>query len=97
MEAVVAWHCSEAATLRLPNFLVIDLMTGVSRGSVKVLLPTTRGGLLPLVRVGRWLFAYALLALVSLPKNEQVDEADTASKTTPNFWLITAAGRDHGR
>ena len=43
MEAVVAWHCSEAATLRLPNFLVIDLMTGVSMGFGEGVAPNHQG------------------------------------------------------
>ncbi len=64
---------------------------------MKVLLPTTRGGLLPLARVGRWLFSYALLALVSWPKNEGVDESQAAGLTTADFLQITAGGHDHGK
>ena len=62
-----------------------------------VLLPTTRGGLLPLARVGSWLFAYALLELVSWLKNESVDESQAVGLTTADFPQLTLLGRDHGR
>jgi hypothetical protein len=68
----------------------------INDGSVKALLPG-RGDLLPLARVGSWLFACAFLALAGCQKNEPVDEAKAAGLTTADFPQITAGGSDHGR
>ena len=68
----------------------------INGGSVKALLPG-RGGLLPLVRVGRWVRAYAFLASASSSKNEPVDQAQ-AGLTTADFPQITIVdGVHYGR
>ena len=49
-----------------------------------------RDNVLRLVRVGSWLFACVSSALVSCTKNEPVDEAKAAGKSTADFPQITA-------
>jgi len=55
---------------------------------VRVLLPAT-GDLLRLARVGSCLIACALLGFASCKKNEPVDEAKAADKTTADFPQIS--------
>jgi hypothetical protein len=55
---------------------------------VRVLLPAT-GDLLRLARVGSWLIA-CILGFSSCRKNEPIDEAKAAGKTTADFPQITA-------
>jgi hypothetical protein len=61
----------------------------INNGSVKALLPT-RGDMLRLAGVGRGLVACAFLALASCKKNEPVDEARAAGKSTADFPQIAA-------
>jgi cytochrome c5 len=61
----------------------------INDDSVKALLPT-RGDILRLLRVGSRLLACAFLALASCRKNEPIDEAKAAGKTTADFPQITA-------
>jgi hypothetical protein len=56
---------------------------------MKVLL-TARGHLLHLSRVGPCLGMCALLAFASCKKNEPIDEAKAAGKSTADFPQITA-------
>jgi hypothetical protein len=56
---------------------------------VRVLLPAT-GDLLRLARVGGCLIACSLLGFASCKKNEPIDEAKAAGKTTADFPQITA-------
>ena len=55
---------------------------------MRVLLPAT-GDLLRLARVGSCLIACALLGFASCKKNEPIDEAKAAGKTTADFPQIT--------
>src|SRR4029077_18691479 len=58
-------------------------------GSVKAVL-ATRGDIFRLARVGTCLFASTLLGFSSCKKNEPIDEAKAAGKTTADFPQITA-------
>ena len=49
-----------------------------------------RDNVFRLARVGSWLFVYASVALFSCTKNEPVDEAKAAGKSTADFSQITA-------
>ncbi len=69
---------------------------GINDGSLKVLLPGI-GGLLPLARVGSWLFSYPLLSLASCPTNNLVDQAQAAGLRPTDLAQINAGGSDHGR
>jgi cytochrome c5 len=60
-----------------------------NNGSVKALLPA-RDEILLLVRVGGCLVACAFLGLAGCKKNEPIDEAKAAGKTTADFPQITA-------
>ncbi len=58
-------------------------------GSVKAVLPARRD-IFRLGRVGRCFFACALLGFSSCKKNEPIDEAKAAGKTTADFPQITS-------
>jgi hypothetical protein len=68
----------------------------INESPVKALLPG-RGDLLPLSRVGRWLLAYAFLALASSSKNKPLGQAQAVGLTTADFPQITVGGCDHDR
>jgi len=59
------------------------------KGSVKAVLPARRD-IFRLARVGTCLFASALLGFSSCKKNQAIDEAKAAGKTTADFPQITA-------
>jgi len=61
----------------------------INDGSVKVLL-AARGHLLRLSRVGPYVAACTLLALAGCKKNEPIDEAKAARKTTADFPQIAS-------
>jgi hypothetical protein len=61
----------------------------INNGSVTVLLPV-RAGVLRLARVGSCIVGCALLAFTGCWKNEPIDEAKAAGKTTADFPQITA-------
>ena len=61
----------------------------INDGSVKVLL-AARGHHFRLTQVGPCLLVFSLLALASCKKNEPIDEAKAAGKTTADFPQITA-------
>src|SRR5712691_4817436 len=84
---------NSAASRRALFFLKFSCHTiderRINDGSVKALLEA-RGHLLRLSRVGPYLGMCALLVFASCKKNEPIDEAKAAGKSTADFPQITA-------
>jgi hypothetical protein len=68
----------------------------INDGSVKAFLQAKRD-LLRLIRVGCGLRTGAFPPFGGIEKNERVDTANMASKTSADFPQMTAGANDHGR